>query len=91
MMMGGLKSVESEYNIIGLGSCGSVFRIPGIGLVLGKGKDIETWWKDFCLANVVPYAITDTRELIQTGFPKSTIPGTPYCTFFRLPISPDYW
>ncbi len=91
VMMGGLKSVEPGHKIIGLGPCGSVFKIPGTGLALKKGKDIKTLWDDYCLANVVHYAITDTRELIQTGFPKNTIPRTRYCTFFRLPISPDYW
>ncbi len=82
---------EPEYKIIGLGSCGSVFEIPGTELALKKGKDIKALWKDFCLTNVIHYAIADTRELVQTAFPKSTIPRTPHCTFFRLPTSPDYW
>ena len=80
-----------DYRAIGLGSCGSVFEIPGTEFAIKKGKDIKAIWNDFCLTNAVHNAISNTRDLMQTSFPEKTIPKTPFCSLFRTPNSTNYW
>lgn len=80
-----------HYKIIGLGSCGSVFEIPGTEFALKKGKDTDALWNDFLLTNTVHNAILDIQELIQDAFPENTVPQSPHCSLFRLPTSQQYW
>ena len=81
----------SEYKTIGLGSCGSVFGIPGTEIAVKKGKDTKSLWNDYCLTNTVHNAFTTVRDLIQDAFPHRTIPMIPYCSSFLLPSSDNYW
>lgn len=81
----------NSYKIIGLGTCGSVFSIPGTESVLKKGKDTKALWNDYCLTNTVHSAFTDIQDLLQDLFPRNTIPKTPHCNSFHLPTSHEYW
>lgn len=80
-----------DYRTIGLGSCGSVYEIPGTEFVVKNGKNTHCLWNDFCLANKVQNAVADTRDMNQDAFPENTIPKTPSCNFFRTPGSDLYW
>ncbi len=80
-----------EYRIIGVGSCGTIFEIPGLESALKKGKDTEALWKDFVLTNKVHNAIADTREFLQDAFPDRAFPKAPRCRDFYLPDSKDFW
>ena len=80
-----------DYKTIGLGSCGSVFEIPGTEVALKKGKDTDALSNDFLLTNAVHNAISDTQEMMQDAFPENTIPQTPHCSLFRLSTSQQYW
>ncbi|MCJ1391754.1 hypothetical protein MMC18_004619 [Xylographa bjoerkii] len=82
---------ESRYRIIGLGSCGTVFEIPGTDFAVKKGKDTKAMWNDFLLTNTVHNAMADTRELLQDAFLGRTLPKIPQCSEFILPDSKDYW
>lgn len=82
---------KQEYRIIGVGSCGTVFEIPGTQLAVKKGNDTKAMWNDFLLTNRMHNAITDTREVLQDAFPERTIPRCPQCVDFLLPDSKDYW
>lgn len=82
---------KPEYRIIGIGTCGTVFEIPGTYLAIKKGKDVKAMWNDFLLTNTVYNAILDTRESLQDAFPSATIPKAPRCTTFYLPTSDNYW
>jgi hypothetical protein len=82
---------EKDYRIIGIGTCGTVFEIPGTELAIKKGDDVQAMWKDFLLTNRVYTAITDTRDMLQDAFPEQTIPRTPRCSVFLLPDSRVYW
>lgn len=81
----------SEYRVIGIGTCGTVFEIPGTEFAIKKGSDTEAMWKDFLLTNRVHNAIADTREVLQDAFPETTIPKTPRCDEFYLPGQKQYW
>lgn len=80
-----------EYRVIGLGSCGTIFEIPGTELAVKKGNDTQAMWNDFLLTNRIHNAIIDTREILQDAFPERTIPRCPKCSHFLLPDSKDYW
>ena len=49
---------RGEFRTIGLGSCGSVFEIPGTELAYKKGSVASDMWMDFCLTNRVHLATT---------------------------------
>lgn len=80
-----------DYRIIGVGTCGTIFEIPGTELAIKKGQDKHAMWNDFRLTNIVHYSIQDTREVVQAAFPETTIPRSPHCSDFWLPESNDYW
>ncbi|KAI4151843.1 MAG: hypothetical protein L6R39_001941 [Caloplaca ligustica] len=80
-----------DFRIIGLGSCGSVFEIPGTEMAIKKGSSAESLWTDFCLTNRVHNAIRDVRNLMQQKFPEHVIPKTPLCHEFHLPDDNAYW
>ncbi|KAL8728045.1 MAG: hypothetical protein Q9166_005645 [cf. Caloplaca sp. 2 TL-2023] len=78
------------YNIVGLGTCGTVFDILGTHHVLKKGVDVPALQNDFDLTKTVHRAIDDIRDLLQQAFPHNTIPAVPCCSMFRHPSS-TYW
>lgn len=82
---------KQGYRIIGVGSCGTVFEIPGTQQAVKKGNDTKAMWNDFLLTNRMHNAITDTREVLQDAFPETTLPKTPQCSDFWLLESKDYW
>ena len=84
------SSATPEYRIIGIGSCGTVFKVPGTAFAVKKGEDITAMWKDFILTNRVHNAVTDTRTILQGAFKESMLPKVPECTDFMLPES-EYW
>ena len=59
---------------IGLGSCGTVFEIPGTEMAYKKGTNEAGIWGDFCRTNRVHNAVRDVREMMNTAFPNSVIP-----------------
>ncbi|MCJ1473701.1 hypothetical protein MMC13_002352 [Lambiella insularis] len=76
-----------DYRIIGIGSCGTVFEVPGTAFALKKGEDAAAIWKDFLLTNRVYNAIADTRDVLQDAFPGRTLPRAPQCAAFLRPAS----
>lgn len=82
---------EHELRVIGLGSCGSVFELPGTDVAYKKGSDTAAMWKDFRLTNAVHNAVREARDVLQEAFEESTIPRTPRCHEFFLPESAAWW
>ena len=76
---------------IGLGSCGTVFEIPGTELAYKKGTNEAGIWGDFCRTNKVHNAIRDVREMMHTAFPTSVIPKTPMCHSYHSITDDDFW
>ena len=76
---------------IGLGSCGTVFEIPGTELAYKKGTNEIGIWGDFCLTNKVHNAVIDVRETMHLAFPKAVIPNTPMCHSYHPTSDDDFW
>ena len=88
----GQPQVEpGDVRVIGLGSCGSVFEIPGTELAFKKGTKEADMWNDFCLTNRVHNAAREVRQALQEAFPESTIPMTPMCHEFHLVDDDTFW
>lgn len=82
---------REDLRIIGLGSCGTVFEIPGTELAFKKGTSELGIWKDFCLTNKVHNAIKDVQMMMQEAFPHSTIPKTPLCHDYHPVDDEEFW
>ena len=86
-----LAKANLELRVIGLGSCGSVFEIPGSTLALKKSSNVTALWNDFGLTNTVYNSLLDTQAVLQQVFPDRTIPRTPKCHEFFLQSSASWW
>ena len=82
---------REELRVIGLGSCGTVFEIPGTELAFKKGTSESGIWKDFCLTNRVHNAVKDVRTMMCKAFPSSTIPKTPLCHDYHRADHEEFW
>ncbi|KAI4232299.1 MAG: hypothetical protein LQ349_005109 [Xanthoria aureola] len=80
-----------QLQILGLGTCGSVFGIPGSNMVIKKGGDVKALWNDFCLTTKVFNAFDRTRNALQDIFPTDTIPRCPRARSFFLPGDEGFW
>ena len=76
---------------IGLGSCGTVFEIPGTELAYKKGTSEVGIWADFCLTGRVSNALRDVANIMQTAFPNVTLPQTPVCHAYHLASDDKFW
>lgn len=77
--------------IIGLGSCGTIFQIPGTEFVFKKGTNRASLWQDFSLTNQVHHAAKNVRTILQGEFPSATIPKIPLCHEFREANDEQFW
>ncbi|KAI4217317.1 MAG: hypothetical protein LQ351_000626 [Letrouitia transgressa] len=82
---------REDPRIIGLGTCGSVFEIPGTEMVYKKGTNEASIWQDYCLTKKVHNAIEDVHTMIQKAFPSLTIPKTPACDEFHTANDELFW
>ena len=80
-----------ELRVIGLGSCGTVFELPGTEIAFKKGSKEIDMWTDFCLTNRVHNAAKETQRILREAFPKSTIPRTPVCHEFHKTDDDAFW
>ena len=82
---------REDLRVIGLGSCGTVFEIPGTELAFKKGTNEPSIWRDFCLTNRVHNAARTVRTMLQQAFPKSKIPRTPLCYDYHPANDESFW
>ena len=88
------KAVPTSDNLrtIGLGSCGTVFEIPGSELAFKKGTTEADIWRDFCLTNKVHNAIAEVAWwMMEKHFPNQTFPRTPSCHEFHKADDEEFW
>ena len=76
---------------IGLGSCGTVFEIPGTELAYKKGTNEAGVWGDFCLTNKVHNAVRDVRDMMHNAFPEYILPKTPMCHAYHPTSDDEFW
>ncbi|CAI7642950.1 unnamed protein product [Penicillium discolor] len=62
--------------VIGRGTCGTVFEIPGTESAYKKGRDKDSLWNDANLTNIACRAVTETKTRLQEIFPQTSIPLT---------------
>ena len=84
-------SDRETFRTIGLGSCGSVFELPGTELAYKKGSVETEIWRDFCLTNKVHIAVTTVRHVLQNSFQDLTIPRTPRCHSYHTADDEAFW
>ena len=84
-------SEQADLRAIGLGSCGSVFEIPGTELAFKKGTSQDAIWRDFCLTNKAHNAVNRVRRIMQEAFPYSTILKTPLCHDYHPADDEEFW
>ncbi|KAG6986658.1 hypothetical protein G7Y79_00074g098550 [Physcia stellaris] len=82
---------QEPLRIIGLGTCGTVFEIPGTERAYKKGSDQAALWRDFCYTNKVYCAVADTLTALQEAFPNLSIPRAPMCYDFHLATHEKFW
>ncbi|KAL9071266.1 MAG: hypothetical protein Q9161_004282 [Pseudevernia consocians] len=82
---------RKDFRTIGLGSCGTVFEIPGTELAFKKGTSEPGIWQDFCLTNRVHNAVNHIRTNLQEAFPYATIPRTPLCHDYYPADDEKFW
>jgi hypothetical protein len=68
---------NAPLSVIGRGTCGTVFEIPGTETAIKKGVDKDGLWNDANLTNVVCRAVVETRSLLESKFPDASIPRVP--------------
>ena len=85
------RTDQENLRVIGLGSCGTVFEVPGTEIAFKKGSNEASIWNDFCLINTVYNAVKQARTILQEAFPLSTIPRTPLCHAY-YPVNDEvFW
>ena len=82
---------RENFRTIGLGSCGSVFELPGTQFAYKKGSIEAEIWRDFCLTNKVHIAVTTVRRVLQITFQDLAIPQTPRCHSYHTADDEAFW
>lgn len=85
------EKARADLRTIGLGSCGTVFEIPGTYLAFKKGTSEAGIWQDLRLTNKVHNAVRRVRTNMQRAFPNSTIPKTPQCHEYHRVDDQGFW
>ncbi|KAJ5192628.1 hypothetical protein N7449_008770 [Penicillium cf. viridicatum] len=65
---------DSTLVVIGRGTCGTIFEIPGTESAYKKGRDKDSLWNDANLTNKACRAVTETKTCLQETFPNTSIP-----------------
>ena len=89
--VGRLGMEPEELNVIGLGSCGTVFELPGTEIAYKKGTKEIDLWRDFCLTNRVHNAAKEVRRILQEAFHNYTIPRIPQCHEYHPANDDMFW
>lgn len=82
---------KEDFKIIGMGSCGTVYEIPGTGTVVKKGRDGMAIYNDFLLTRRVYHAVEKVRGLLRQEFPGVAIPQCPDCRDFYAADDETFW
>jgi hypothetical protein len=80
-----------DLRVIGLGTCGTVFELPGTNRAYKKGGETADIWRDYHLTNTVHHATIRVSRLLQGKCPEYRLPCTPHCHAFYLPLDASFW
>lgn len=82
---------KDSFKNIGLGSCGSVFEIPGTKLAYKKGSQEIDIFRDFRFTQQVHQAVECGLQILQKAFPECTIPKTPESHKYHPANDEQFW
>lgn len=82
---------QGDFRVIGTGSCGTVFEIPGTELAFKKGTKDDSIWTDYCYTNKAHNAVQDVRTMMRKVFPDYKVPQTPLCWEFAQAGNDEFW
>ncbi|KAJ5945299.1 hypothetical protein N7516_005467 [Penicillium verrucosum] len=71
---------DAALVVIGRGTCGTIFEIPGTESAYKKGSDKVSLWNDANLTNIACRAVIETKTCLQEIFPNVSIPRVPIVT-----------
>lgn len=93
MQKAALKSEggKSTLRQIGLGSCGSVFEIPGTEIAYKKGTKELDIHRDYRLTRKVHEAVAHVVPMLQKAYPELQMPKTPQCHDFHAVDDDSFW
>ena len=86
-----LATDRSSFRNIGLGSCGSVFEVPGTILAYKKGSKEAEIARDYSLTTRVSEAMALMREMLEDHFKQLNVPKTPKCFSFHDATDIQFW
>ncbi|KAJ5486537.1 hypothetical protein N7530_000837 [Penicillium desertorum] len=73
-MQGAKLLQDAPLVVIGRGTCGTIFEIPGTESAYKKGSDKVALWNDANLTNIACRAVTEMKTCLQEIFPNVSIP-----------------
>ncbi|KAJ5554885.1 hypothetical protein N7461_003355 [Penicillium sp. DV-2018c] len=82
---------QDAFIVIGRGTCGSIFEIPGTDSAYKKGRDKDSLWNDANLTNTACRAVKETKACLQELFPNVTIPQVPLVTGWISESNLENW
>lgn len=71
------RSPHQSLNVIGRGTCGTVFEVPGTESAYKKGQDEEALWNDANLTSLAYHAVADAKSTVAEIFPSQSVPRVP--------------
>ncbi|KAJ5207515.1 Protein of unknown function DUF3669 zinc finger protein [Penicillium cf. griseofulvum] len=82
---------SAVLTVIGRGTCGTIFEIPGTESAYKKGSDEDSLWNDANLTNTACRAVTETKTCLQEIFPNTSIPRVPVVTGWISGNDLEHW
>lgn len=82
---------NTAFVVIGRGTCGTIFQIPGTESAYKKGSDKDSLWNDANLTNTACRAVIETKTCLQEIFPNVSIPRVPIVTAWISENDLDNW
>ncbi|KAF2001210.1 hypothetical protein P154DRAFT_433459 [Amniculicola lignicola CBS 123094] len=76
-MMKATLNSEVHLNVIGRGTCGTVFEVPGQEIAFKKGRDKDALWNDVNFTSMACNAVIETRSSLENLFRNISIPRIP--------------
>ncbi|KAK3946331.1 hypothetical protein QBC46DRAFT_4114 [Diplogelasinospora grovesii] len=91
--MNNARSANGFFDIIGEGTCGTVFEMPGTAAVakVGSVANIRGLWRDFVFAGRAHQAIFSARPLLAVAFPGLELPHVPAALEFHRHDDAAFW
>ncbi|KAL6715454.1 hypothetical protein ACLMJK_006415 [Lecanora helva] len=82
---------RGTFRVIGRGTVGTVFEMPGTEIAVKKGRDQQALYNDYYLTSHVFTSFQKAKHRLQDLYPSLVIPKSPACLRYKTQESKDYW